>query len=505
MSTSEDPYAPEGDPRLLPVPLSTTSVWQQSVALDPLISNSTTPLPESADIVVVGGGLCGALLAWELLQRTSGNVVLLEARELASGASGRNAGHCRPDAGRGFGMFANVHGEEQARAILNSERTVFERVDRFIHKHKIECEWQKRETYDVCLTEDFAAYSQQANDAFAQAGGHPPAPLGREGAQKAARSQSAVEAYGWEAATLNPAELTLAIHKLCKDTERYDAFTFCPVLGLTPGVNPDVLIRPDPDVESREATDPAETPGCAGWTVATARGSVRARKVVLATNGYTDSVMPMGIVPVQAQAHLLSSPTPHLDSSYSLRRSMKEFYSVAPRPDGTVVLGVSRLGWPEELLRQAVGNVDDSTWNATIAAQGLNAISDVWPNGPWKHAKPGDLHPPPAGGSIKTATERKEVEVDGLECAWTGIIGITNDLVPVVGPVPGKDNLFVAAGYNGHGMARIFVTAPALATRIASGKWREEDGMPECFRLTPERFASLTADLSPSAKPSPAA
>lgn len=138
MSSTEDPYAPEGDPRLLPVPLATTSVWQQSVALDPLIlTNSTTSLPESADIVIVGGGLCGALLAWELLQQTSGNVVLLEARELASGASGRNAGHCRPDAGRGFGMFAKVHGEEQAKAILNSERTVFERYVSSPLSHRI--------------------------------------------------------------------------------------------------------------------------------------------------------------------------------------------------------------------------------------------------------------------------------------------------------------------------------------------------------------------------------
>lgn len=128
MSGETDPYAPSGDARLLPVPLATPSCWQRSVATDPLLlSNSTTPLPESADIVIVGGGLCGALLAWELLQRGSGSIVLLEARELASGASGRNAGHCRPDAGRGFGMFAKLHGEDQARKILDSERAVLER------------------------------------------------------------------------------------------------------------------------------------------------------------------------------------------------------------------------------------------------------------------------------------------------------------------------------------------------------------------------------------------
>jgi hypothetical protein len=34
---------------------------------------------------------------------------------------------------------------------------------------------------------------------------------------------------------------------------------------------------------------------------------------------------------------------------------------------------------------------------------------------------------------------------------WAGIFGLTQDLLPLVGPVPGHDGIWVAAGYSGHG------------------------------------------------------
>jgi glycine/D-amino acid oxidase-like deaminating enzyme len=34
---------------------------------------------------------------------------------------------------------------------------------------------------------------------------------------------------------------------------------------------------------------------------------------------------------------------------------------------------------------------------------------------------------------------------------WSGIFGSTDDLLPLVGPVPGRDGLWVACGYSGHG------------------------------------------------------
>ena len=34
---------------------------------------------------------------------------------------------------------------------------------------------------------------------------------------------------------------------------------------------------------------------------------------------------------------------------------------------------------------------------------------------------------------------------------WAGIFGATEDRLPLVGPVPGHDNVWVSCGYSGHG------------------------------------------------------
>jgi len=74
----------------LPRPQPTVSYWQDPP--DPISNLRTTAyLPQHADIVIIGGGITGASTAYHLLARNpSLAIVLLEAREAASGASGRN-------------------------------------------------------------------------------------------------------------------------------------------------------------------------------------------------------------------------------------------------------------------------------------------------------------------------------------------------------------------------------------------------------------------------------
>jgi glycine/D-amino acid oxidase-like deaminating enzyme len=49
---------------------------------------------------------------------------------------------------------------------------------------------------------------------------------------------------------------------------------------------------------------------------------------------------------------------------------------------------------------------------------------------------------------------------------WAGVMGFTRDGLPLVGPVAGRRNVFLAAGYNGHGMPRAFRAARAVARMI---------------------------------------
>jgi choline dehydrogenase-like flavoprotein len=77
---------PPGLPRQNP----TISYWQDPP--DAIADHrSTTGLPEHADIIIIGSGITGATIAFNILeQKPETYIVLLEARQACSGASGRN-------------------------------------------------------------------------------------------------------------------------------------------------------------------------------------------------------------------------------------------------------------------------------------------------------------------------------------------------------------------------------------------------------------------------------
>lgn len=74
----------------LPHEVPTTAYWQ--IQPDPIADLRTTPaLPSKTDYVVVGSGITGACIAYDILERQPGaKVLLLEARQACSGATGRN-------------------------------------------------------------------------------------------------------------------------------------------------------------------------------------------------------------------------------------------------------------------------------------------------------------------------------------------------------------------------------------------------------------------------------
>lgn len=80
-------------PPTLPRSNPTQSCWQDPES-DIASLRSTDQLPEIADYVVVGSGISGASIAWNLLRKNSAvTVAVLEARAACSGATGRNGRH----------------------------------------------------------------------------------------------------------------------------------------------------------------------------------------------------------------------------------------------------------------------------------------------------------------------------------------------------------------------------------------------------------------------------
>lgn len=160
-------------------------------------------------------------------------------------------------------------------------------VDQYIKSRQVECEWTPRKTYDACMSDEFVAYSAKALDGVRKAGSAEVVEvLDGDAAKKvrparicidrsdielivqATRVDDVKQSYGWNAATLNPAQLTLSIHTENLSLGGYNLYAWAPVHKVT------------------EAEDGQR------WNVHTSRGSVVADKVVYATNAYSDALLP---------------------------------------------------------------------------------------------------------------------------------------------------------------------------------------------------------------------
>lgn len=82
-----------------------------------------------------------------------------------------------------------------------------------------------------------------------------------------------------------------------------------------------------------------------------------------------------------------------------------------------------------------------------------------------------------------------------VDKVWTGVMGYTLDLMSHVGEVPGKPGQYLLAGFNGHGMPRIFLCAKGIAEMLEEGESFEEVGLPRMFKTTMERLNSTKNSL----------
>lgn len=91
MTVEEQAKIPPGLPRDGP----TISYWQDPPS-DIADHRTTEELPAVSDYAIIGSGISGAFIAYNLLtKKPNASVLLLEARQATSGATGRNGGHTK--------------------------------------------------------------------------------------------------------------------------------------------------------------------------------------------------------------------------------------------------------------------------------------------------------------------------------------------------------------------------------------------------------------------------
>ncbi|KAJ5591449.1 FAD dependent oxidoreductase, partial [Penicillium hispanicum] len=440
----------------LPVPSSTLSIWHRTTRSFPLLhANRTAEVPASTKYLIIGSGISGALTAWKLVESGTKpeDIVILEAREAVSGASGRNAGHIRPDSFRGFPGYAAVHGPEQAKKILANERVVLEKVHEFVEANHVDSEFRFTNTFEVGLSEKFVERLADSLAALQAAGGatsHIKFYQGKE-AKARTRVPNALCAYEWRAGTNHPGKL---VQWILNDfvSKGGKLWTHCPATNIAK----------------------ARSSNTAGhrWEVHTPRGIVATESVIHCTNAYAAYLVPElreFITPRRSQVQsfiprLSLSGEDALKHTMALSYGAEEFFSVNSLRDGTIVLGGTGTRDASDLPDGLI-TFDDTEFSEHIARNStreFTQLSQEPDNVPLRHG-------------------------EGLDHAWTGILAMTADRVPLVGHIEGLEGQWICAGFNGHGMAKVFTCAPGLVKLINGHSWKET-GLPECFRFSRARI-----------------
>ncbi len=237
--------------------------WLDSDPLEPE-SHSALIGEIAADLCIVGAGYTGlwtALLSKE--RNPERSVVIIEQRETGSGASGRNGGFCNSSLTHGFtnGM---ARFPDEMETIERLGRENFDAIEATIKKYKIDCDWERTGELRVAVAPWQLAGMREEAAARNRMGDHLEV-LSKEEVQSRVHSpiyEGALFDIDGNA-VVDPARLVWGLEKICLS------------LGVT--------IYENSRVEWLEDSDE-------GVSVHTSYGLVRAKKVALATNIYTDLI-----------------------------------------------------------------------------------------------------------------------------------------------------------------------------------------------------------------------
>ncbi|OTA67326.1 DAO-domain-containing protein [Hypoxylon sp. EC38] len=108
------------------------------------------PLTEDieTDVCIVGAGISGISLAYELVTRGR-EVVILEARDVLAGETGRTSGHLSNALDDMYPEIAKKHGESGAQAAADSHTWALDRVGEIAKQLNIDCEYRHLPAYRI--------------------------------------------------------------------------------------------------------------------------------------------------------------------------------------------------------------------------------------------------------------------------------------------------------------------------------------------------------------------
>ena len=374
----------------------------------------------NADVAIVGGGFTGVSTAYHLSRRFPDlGIVLLEARRLANGASGRNGGLMLN------GITVRDHDPDVMAREHAVTRGAIDAIEALIRDHKLAVRFRRTGCVHVSTSQRSADEAHARVEQLAARG----VPLRF---LRGAELEGVLRARGAHGAVFDPTE------------------------GLINGVDLIRAMRPlliAQGVRIFESTPVTRVRERASAELATPNGTVRARTVVLATSGYTPRLgyFRTGLLPVISHV-IATDPVPREILDRTGLGAIAGFFDDLPRLAYCSVDAAGRLmfgGGTTAAYGYRFGNA--TTYPARLDDAGARALR---------------------GSLIDYLPELADIPI---RHRWSGPLDLTLGRHCAIGVMGEHRNIYYALGYSGHGIVLANLAGRVLTDLYAGNHdpWRD--------------------------------
>jgi glycine/D-amino acid oxidase-like deaminating enzyme len=370
-------------------------------------------LPERVDVAVIGAGFTG-LSAARTLAKGGARVVVLEAENVGWGASCRNGGMVLSGLKLGTPTLVKRYGREATKRMYAASLDSIDCVEEIVREEGIACDFTRSGHLEVaCKAKHFEEF--------------------RRGAETIERE------FGHRLQIIEKKDLRSEIGSAIYHGGMVDE--------VSAGVNPAryvaglgcAVAKAGAEIHEKTRVTGLSRPvqgGDRGWKVATSRGVLQAKDVLVATSGYTSGVtrtLQKKIIPIGSFIIVTEVLREELAQELSPRNRMiydskNYLYYYRLTPDRRMLFGGRAAFFPE--------NENTVRESARILREGM--IS-VYPQ--LRDAK--------------------------LEFVWGGTLDFAFDIMPHAGQMNG---MYFSVGYAGHGVAMATLLGKRVAEAILTGR-----------------------------------